>query len=251
MKKNDSYQLTVVDETPLSQDEGMVKTKTPPLRCQIQGRDLGQVVFDLVSILQDVILRMPWLEKVNAQIDWMSKKVIFKRKDTMRKTQAPESNRVQRVEICKISPKQMRRIQHKKPQKAFMAWMKPISAQLNATQAEDKATARANMPNEYQEFQGMFKEEAYEKLPEHQDWDHEIPLEGGKKPTYGLIYALSETELKALREYLDKNLKKRFIQPSISPAGYSILFVPKKDKKLQLCVDYRQLNAITIKNCCH
>ena len=45
--------------------------------------------------------------------------------------------------------------------------MKPISGQLNATQAEDEAKARANMPKAYQEFQGMFKEEAHEKLPEH------------------------------------------------------------------------------------
>ena len=98
--------------------------------------------------------------------------------------------------------------------------MKPISAQLNATQAEDEAIARANMPKKYQEFQGMFKVEAHEKLPEHWDWAHEIPLEGGKKPTYGPIDALSETELKALREYLDKNLKKEFIRPSTSPARY-------------------------------
>ena len=77
----------------------------------------------------------------------------------------------------------------------------------------------------------MFREETHEKLPEHQDWDHEILIKKGKKPTYGPIYALSETELKALREYLDKNLKKGFIQPFMSPAGYLILFVPKKDEK--------------------
>ena len=94
----------------------------------------------------------------------------------------------------------------------------------------------------------MFKEEAHEKLPEHRDWNHKIPIEEGKKPIYGPIYALSETELKALREYLDQNLKKKFIQPSTSPAGYPILFVPKKNRKLRLCVNYRQLNAITVKN---
>ena len=57
----------------------------------------------------------------------------------------------------------------------------------------------------------MFREKAHEKLPKHRDWDHEIPIEEGKKPTYGLIYTLSETKFKALREYLDKNLRKEFI----------------------------------------
>ena len=88
---------------------------------------------------------MPWLEKVNPSIDWTLKKVIFKKKDTMRKTQAPERGEAQKVEICKISPKQMRRLQQKKPQKVFTEWMKLISAQLNAIQVEDKAIARANM----------------------------------------------------------------------------------------------------------
>ena len=70
----------------------------------------------------------------------------------------------------------------------------------------------------------------------------------GKEPTFGPIYALSEKELETLREYLDENLKKGFIRPSDSPAGYSILFARKKDETLRLCVDYRKLNDITIKN---
>ena len=86
VKKDNPYQLMVIDGTLLSQDEGMVKTKTPPLRCQMQGKDLGQAVFDLVSIPQDVILGMPWLEKVNPRIDWTLKKVILEKKNTMGKT---------------------------------------------------------------------------------------------------------------------------------------------------------------------
>ena len=150
------------------------------------------------------------------------------------------------IEVCKLSPKQMRKIQQQEPQKVLTVWIKPVSGQLNATQEENEA--RAKIPRDYQELYAMFKEEAHEKLLEHQDWDYEIPIEEGKKPTYGPIYVLSETKLKALREYLDKNLKKGFIRPSTSPAGYSILFVPKKNGKLRLCVDYRQLNAITVKN---
>jgi hypothetical protein len=92
------------------------------------------------------------------------------------------------------------------------------------------------------------EEENANALPRHQPWDHEIRLELGKQPTFGPIYALSEKELKTLREYLDENLARGFIRKSESPAGYPILFTPKKDGSLRLCVNYRKINDITIKN---
>ena len=222
----------------------MVKEETLPLMSQIHGKDLGRIIFDLVSIPHEVILGIPWLEKVNPSIDWNSQKITIGKEKSRKST--PKQGMTPMIEICKLSQKQLRKIQQQEPQKVFTVWIKPVSGQHNTTQEEDEA--RAKIPKDYQEFYTMFKEEAHEKLPEHLDWDHKIPIEEGKKPTYGPIYALSETELKALREYLDENLKKRFIQPTTSPAGYPILFVPKKDEKLQLCVNYRQLNAITVKN---
>jgi hypothetical protein len=69
-----------------------------------------------------------------------------------------------------------------------------------------------------------------------------------KNPPFRLIYSLSETELASLREYLNKGLDRGWIQHSISLAGAPILFVPKKDRKLHLCVDYCALNAVTRKN---
>jgi hypothetical protein len=62
------------------------------------------------------------------------------------------------------------------------------------------------------------------------------------------IYSLSEKELEALRKYIEENLAKGYIKPSKLPARYPILFIPKKDGKLRLCVDYRRLNEITVKN---
>ena len=78
----------------------------------------------------------------------------------------------------------------------------------------------------------MFGEEVVTTLPEHQDWDHKILLEDRKKSTHSSIYTLSAKKLEVLRNYLDKNLAKKFIRLSTSPARYLILFVPKKNSKL-------------------
>jgi hypothetical protein len=65
---------------------------------------------------------------------------------------------------------------------------------------------------------------------------------------YNLIYKLSENELKILKNYLNENFERKYIQYSINSIGASILFVFKKDKEFRLYVNYRDLNKITIKN---
>lgn len=104
------------------------------------------------------------------------------------------------------------------------------------------------VPREYHDLLEAFSKQKADQLPPHRPFDHTIPLEEGKSPPWGPIYSLSEKELAVLRDYLDENLKKGFIVPSESPAGAPILFVKKKDESLRLCVDYRGLNRITVKN---
>ena len=102
------------------------------------------------------------------------------------------------------------------------------------------------IPKKLSEFQDVFSVEEAGKLPSHHGGDHAI--ETTDDPPYGPLYNLSNTELAALREYLDAALAKGWIRHSTSPAGAPILFVPKKDGGLRLCVDYRGLNKVTIKN---
>ncbi|KAL0401529.1 UNVERIFIED_CONTAM: Transposon Ty3-G Gag-Pol polyprotein [Sesamum latifolium] len=59
---------------------------------------------------------------------------------------------------------------------------------------------------------------------------------------------MAPSELKELKKQLEELLDKGFIRPSISPWGAPVLFVKKKDGSMRLCIDYRQLNRITIKN---
>jgi len=82
-------------------------------------------------------------------------------------------------------------------------------------------------------------------LSEHKSWDHKIPLLNDKQSKWMPLYSISEDQLKKVRTYLDENLKRGFIRPSKSLAGYSILFISKKNGTKQLCVNYRQLNEIT------
>ncbi len=82
----------------------------------------------------------------------------------------------------------------------------------------------------------------------HWDEDHEIKLEPGKTPPFGPFQNLSEYQLKTLREYIDENLANRFIRPSKSSAGAPVLFTLQPDGTLRLCINYRGLNSMTMKN---
>ena len=85
-------------------------------------------------------------------------------------------------------------------------------------------------------------------LLQYKSWDHKISLIAKILSKIELIYTLFYTELETLRNYLNKNLKKDFIQKVKMTAEFSILFILKKNEKLRLCVNYRKLNTITIKN---
>ena len=104
------------------------------------------------------------------------------------------------------------------------------------------------MLKEYHDFVLVFKKAVADVLPLHWQYDHKITLKEGFIPPFGPIYALSITEQKALRKWLDENPSKGFIRASSSPAGAPILFVKKSDGLLKLCVDYRGLNTGTIQN---
>ncbi len=104
------------------------------------------------------------------------------------------------------------------------------------------------LPEEYHEFLDVFSRQLADSLPPHQLYDHHIRLKPEAQPSFGPLYGMSRDELLVLKKYLEDNLIKGFIRASSSPAISSVLFVRKPSGGLRFCVDYRDLNAITVKN---
>ncbi|KAH0709023.1 hypothetical protein KY284_010450 [Solanum tuberosum] len=85
-------------------------------------------------------------------------------------------------------------------------------------------------------------------VPHEREIDFDIDIITDTCPISILQYRMALTELKELKEQLKDLLDKGFIRPSVAPWGAPILFVRKKDGSLRMCIDYRQLNKVTIKN---
>ena len=117
---------------------------------------------------------------------------------------------------------------------------------LTNTSQSQAADATPKLPEELREYEDVFSTEEVDRLPSHEERDYAI--ETTAKPSFDSLYNLSNIELATLRTYLDDALAKGWIQHSTSSAGSPILFVSKKNNDLRLCVDYRELNKVTIKN---
>lgn len=99
-----------------------------------------------------------------------------------------------------------------------------------------------------EENQDVMPTELPNKLPPRREVDHEIELEQGAKPPAMAAYRMAPPELEELRKQLKELLDTGKIRPSKAPYGAPVLFQKKKDGSLRMCVDYRALNKVTVKN---
>ena len=122
-----------------------------------------------------------------------------------------------------------------------------VKAMNNVTSCITNAFKAQTLFVELKEYEDVFSIKSAGKLSLHEDHDHAIEITA--KSLYELLYNLLNTELVTLRQYLDNVLVKEWIKHFISSTDASILFILKKNDNLHLCINYRDLNKITVKNC--
>jgi hypothetical protein len=132
----------------------------------------------------------------------------------------------------------------------FQTYM--IQATMLSLNANDKQAVSDNflemkLSSQYVDFAKMFNEKIANILFEHDFQNLAIDTQNINS-SFESFYNLSEKEFKMLKKYLDKHLQNEFIIFSKSTCAASILFIKKKTNDLRLCVDYRELNAIIVKN---
>ena len=112
---------------------------------------------------------------------------------------------------------------------------------------KDEVRPDLDLPRVVCEYVDVFPDEL-PGLPPHRDIDFSIELHPGITPISMTPHRMASVKLQELRVQLQELLDKGFTKPSTSPWGAPVLFAKKKGKTLRLCIDYRQLNKVTIQN---
>lgn len=85
-------------------------------------------------------------------------------------------------------------------------------------------------------------------MPEHSQDNYEINITNKEELKAGPLYTLNEKKSMVLKEYIEKNIKRGYIQPLKSPIAQPIIFVLKKTGELRLYIDYKRLNKVIVKD---
>ena len=181
----------------------------------------------------DVILGMDWLPRHQVMVDCRMKRVTLRTPNEDEVTFiGMRSNHLSNVISATTARKMVR-----KGCEAYLAYV------IYTVKARPSVS---DIPT-VSDFSDVFLEE-FLGLPPQREIEVAIDVVPGATPASITPYRMDPVELKELKLQLQELLEKRFIQPSVSPWGAPVLFVKKKDGTLRLCIDYRQLNNLTINN---
>ncbi|KAA0061889.1 DNA/RNA polymerases superfamily protein [Cucumis melo var. makuwa] len=203
--------------------------------CEVLVEGISLLVDLLPLELQrlDVILGMDFLFAHYASMDCHRKEVVFRKLGFAEVVFRGMRKAVSRSLISVLKAEKLLR----KGCTAFLAHI--VVVQREKLKPEDVPVVK--------EFLDVFPDDL-SGLPPDREIEFTIELLPGTAPISQAPYRIAPSELKELKMQLQELVDKGYIRPSVSPWGAPVLFVKKKDGTLRLCIDYRQLNKVTIHN---
>ncbi|GJZ31076.1 putative reverse transcriptase domain-containing protein [Tanacetum coccineum] len=180
----------------------------------------------------DIIIGMDWLSRYDAAILCGEKKVRIPLEGKTLVIEGDRNNSRLKIVSCIKAQKYI-----EKGCELFLA---------QVTEQESKEKRLEDVPV-IRDFPEVFPDEL-PGLPPPRQVEFRIDLIPGAAPVARAPYHLAPSEMKELSKQLQELLEKGFIRPSSSPWGAPVLFVKKKDGSFRMCIDYRELNKLTIKN---
>jgi transposase InsO family protein/predicted aspartyl protease len=249
------------------------------------GDHVDQALYYVTSLHNyDTVLGLSWLEVHNPSLDFVDRTVHFNKthclnnclilnrpclisvdgrdRTTTTNPEHPEHDR-QDLDICTVSADAFLRMSKRKGYETAVLWPEDFSpdddhAQCFAMTPEDyekfmtnstKTDPRLKLPAEYHEFADVFKHKSEFTLPERKPGiDHAINLKPGMEPPYKRSFAMNPTQLAAVKKHVDDGIAMDIMEPSNSPCASPVLLVKKPGGGIRVCVDYRALNALTVKD---
>nr|GEX22952.1 putative reverse transcriptase domain-containing protein [Tanacetum cinerariifolium] len=188
----------------------------------------------------DVIIGMDWLRRCHAVIVCDEKLVQIPYGNETLTFRGNESNSGRESRLTVISCL--------KAQEYMAKGCQIFLAQISAKKKEDKSKGKQlkDVPV-VQDYPEVFPKDL-PGLPPARPMEFQIDLIPGAAPVARAPYRLAPSEMKELAKQLQELSEKGFIIPSSSPWGAPVLFVKKKDGSFRMCIDYRELNKLTVKN---
>ena len=112
----------------------------------------------------------------------------------------------------------------------------------------DREKVRKMVPQKFYKWLKVFEKVELERIPVRKPWDYAINLREDFVPRKGRIYLISREKKEKIREFVEEQLRKEYLQLSKLLQTPPVFFVEKKNRKKRIVQDYRYLNKGTIKN---
>ena len=192
---------------------GKITHETVPVTLTVSGNHFETIRFKVLhSSAAPVVLGKTWLLRHNPSISWVTNKILTW------------------------------------GEKCFTCCLRSAASPSVASSSRADPADVTGVPNAYHDLKAVFSKDSAMSLPPHRPYDCSIELLPGAPLPKSRLYNLSEPEKNTMQKYITESLAAGIIRPSSSPVAAGFFFVSKKDGSLRPCIDYRQLNDITVKN---